>query len=43
MIIFYSFEYMELELKTALVTGGTGFIGTVLCARLYNQVLRCMF
>lgn len=28
---------MELELKTVLVTGGTGFIGTVLCARLVQS------
>ena len=28
---------MGLELKTALVTGGTGFIGTVLCARLVQS------
>lgn len=28
---------MDLELKTALVTGGTGFIGTVLCARLVQS------
>jgi nucleoside-diphosphate-sugar epimerase len=25
---------MDLELKTVLVTGGTGFIGVVLCERL---------
>lgn len=28
---------MDLELKTVLVTGGTGFIGTVLCARLVQS------
>jgi len=28
---------MELELKTALVTGGTGFIGVALCARLVQS------
>ncbi len=28
---------MELALKTVLVTGGTGFIGTVLCARLVQS------